>query len=77
MVRLAPTANPPLVIPKPDLSARNLLLARGETADSSRHNTAFRNDNHVGDFPSCATDCEDQTPLITNGGGRIVLWDEV
>jgi hypothetical protein len=31
-----PKNNPPLVIPKPALSARNLLAASGEAADSSR-----------------------------------------
>ncbi len=34
-----------LVIPKPGLSARNLLAAGCKTADSSRDNTALRNDN--------------------------------
>jgi hypothetical protein len=32
---------PALVIPKPGLSARNLLAADGETADSSRENPRF------------------------------------
>jgi CubicO group peptidase (beta-lactamase class C family) len=36
---------PSLVIPKPDLSARNLLFASSEQADSSRDSTALRNDN--------------------------------
>jgi hypothetical protein len=36
-----------LVIPKPALSARNLLLASRE-ADSSRDNAARRNDNSFG-----------------------------
>jgi hypothetical protein len=35
----------PFVIPKPGLSARNLLAASGETADSSRENAALRTDN--------------------------------
>ena len=35
----------PLVIPKPALSARNLLAAGSETADSSRDKAALRNDN--------------------------------
>jgi hypothetical protein len=39
--------NPSLVIPKPDLSARNL-LASSETADSSRDKAALRNDNSPG-----------------------------
>ena len=34
-----------LLIPKPALSARNLLAASSETADSSRDNPALRNDN--------------------------------
>jgi hypothetical protein len=34
-----------LVIPKPALSARTLPAAGSETADSSRDNPAFRNDN--------------------------------
>jgi hypothetical protein len=41
---------PILVIPKPALSARNLLAAGSETADSSRDDTALRNDNSVGVF---------------------------
>jgi hypothetical protein len=47
LVRLAPKAIQPLVIPKPGLSARNLLFARGETSYSRRHKTALRNDNHL------------------------------
>jgi hypothetical protein len=39
-----------LVIPKPALSARNLLAASRETADSSRDNPALRNDNALGIF---------------------------
>jgi hypothetical protein len=39
----------PLVIPKPGLSARNLFAA-SESADFSRSNAAFRNDNSFGDF---------------------------
>jgi hypothetical protein len=35
----------PLVIPKPALSARNLLAASSEAADFSRDNAAIRNDN--------------------------------
>jgi len=34
----------PLVIPKPALSARNLLAAGSETADSSRDKAALRNE---------------------------------
>ena len=41
---------PLLVIPKPGLSARNLLAASSETADSSRDNAALRNDNPLEDF---------------------------
>jgi hypothetical protein len=40
--------NTPLVIPKPALSARNLLVASSETSDSSRDNPALRNDNPLG-----------------------------
>jgi hypothetical protein len=36
-----------LVIPKPALSARNLLAAGSETADSSRDTAALRNDNSL------------------------------
>jgi len=39
-----------LVIPKPVLSARNLLAAGSEKADSSRDNTALRNDKPLGTF---------------------------
>jgi hypothetical protein len=39
---------PPLVIPRPALSARNLLAAGSETADSSRDTAALRNDNSLG-----------------------------
>ena len=39
---------PPLVIPKPGLSARNLLVAGSKTADSSRDEAALRNDNAFG-----------------------------
>jgi hypothetical protein len=35
---------------KPALSARNLLAAGSEKADSSRDNTALRNDKPFGDF---------------------------
>jgi hypothetical protein len=42
--------NPPLVIPKPDLSARNLLPVSSHAADSSRENAALRNDNSLGIF---------------------------
>jgi hypothetical protein len=42
--------SPPLVIPKPGLSARNLFAASGEAADSSRDKAALRNDNCFGDF---------------------------
>jgi CubicO group peptidase (beta-lactamase class C family) len=38
---------PPLVIPKPVLSARNLLFAGSEKADSSRDNAPLRNDNSL------------------------------
>jgi hypothetical protein len=38
---------PPLVIPKPDSPAWNL-LAGGEAADSSRDMAALRNDNSLG-----------------------------
>src|SRR6266849_1928527 len=41
---------PPLVTLKPALSARNLLAAGSEAADSSRDNAALRNDNSFGDF---------------------------
>jgi hypothetical protein len=41
---------PSLVIPKPALSAKNLLAASGEAADSSRDNAALRNDNSLGIF---------------------------
>jgi hypothetical protein len=41
---------PILVIPKPALSARNLLLASSEAADSWRDNAARRNDNSFGFF---------------------------
>jgi len=34
-----------LVIPKPAVSARNLLPAGSDAADSSRDNSALRNDN--------------------------------
>jgi hypothetical protein len=40
----------PFVIPKPALSARNLLSASRETADSSRDSAALRNDNSLGIF---------------------------
>jgi hypothetical protein len=40
----------PLVIPKPGLSARNLLAAGSEAADSSRENAALRNDKAPGIF---------------------------
>jgi hypothetical protein len=46
MVQLA--KRHPLVIPKPGLSARNLLAASSEAADSSRHNAALRNGNSLG-----------------------------
>jgi hypothetical protein len=36
-----------LVIPKPGVSARNLLAAGSEAADSSRDNAALRNDNSL------------------------------
>jgi hypothetical protein len=39
---------PPLVIPKPALSAGNLLAAGAEVVDSSRDNAALRNDNSSG-----------------------------
>src|ERR1700730_1974732 len=39
-----------LVIPRPALSARNLLAASGEGADSSRDKAALRNDNCLGFF---------------------------
>jgi hypothetical protein len=42
--------NKPFGILKPGLSARNLLAARSETADSSRDEAAHRNDNSFGDF---------------------------
>jgi hypothetical protein len=38
------------VIPKPGLSARNLLGTSSEAADSSRGNAALRNDNSLGMF---------------------------
>ncbi len=38
---------PPIVIPKPGVSARNLLFASSETADSSRDNAALRNDKSL------------------------------
>jgi hypothetical protein len=38
----------PLVIPKPALLARNLLIASSETANSSRYKAALRNDNPSG-----------------------------
>jgi hypothetical protein len=38
------------VIPKPGLSARNLLGTSSEAADSSRDNAALRNDNSLGMF---------------------------
>lgn len=44
--------NPTLVIPKPVLSARTLLAADSETADSSRDKTALQNDNSFGVFRS-------------------------
>jgi predicted acetyltransferase len=44
-----------LVIPKPALSARNLLAASSETADSSRDNLALRNDNPLGTFQTAST----------------------
>jgi len=44
--------NPTLVIPKPALSARNLLVAGSEAADSSHDNAALRNDNTLGFFKS-------------------------
>jgi hypothetical protein len=40
--------SPFLVIPKPGLSARNLLAAGSEAADSSRDKAALRNDNSLG-----------------------------
>jgi hypothetical protein len=39
-----------LVIPKPGLPARNLLVAHVEAADSSRDKAALRNDNSLGIF---------------------------
>ena len=40
--------NPPTpVIPKPGVSARNLLAASGEAAHSPRDNTSARNDNSL------------------------------
>jgi hypothetical protein len=50
VVQFAQKQLQPLVIPKPGVSARNLLAAGGETADSSRDNAALRNDNYFGDF---------------------------
>jgi predicted acetyltransferase len=44
-----------LVISKPALSARNLLAASSETADSSRDNPALRNDNPLGTFQTAPT----------------------
>jgi hypothetical protein len=41
---------PSLVIPKPARSAKNLLAASGEAADSSRDKAALRNDNSLGIF---------------------------
>jgi hypothetical protein len=41
---------PPIVIPNPGLSAKNLLAASREAADSSRDNAALRNDNSLGIF---------------------------
>src|SRR4029077_12521153 len=52
-------ATPLLVIPKPGLSARNLLGASSEAADSSRDNAALRNRNSLGIFKI--------TPLRGNG----------
>jgi hypothetical protein len=46
---------PPLVIPKPGLSARNLLAASRKTADSSRDNAALRNDKLLWEFSNCTT----------------------
>ncbi len=40
-------STPPIVIPKPGISARNLLVASSETADSSRDNAALRNDKSL------------------------------
>jgi hypothetical protein len=40
-VNFAHKTNPPFVFPKPALSARNLLAAGGETADSSRDIARF------------------------------------
>jgi hypothetical protein len=42
--------NPTLVIPKPGLSARNLLAASSKPADSSRDNAALRNDKPLWGF---------------------------
>jgi hypothetical protein len=48
VVHFAQKTDPPLVIPKPALSARNPFAASGETADSSRDNAALRNDKSLG-----------------------------
>jgi hypothetical protein len=42
--------NLPLVIPKPGLSARNLLAAGSKAADSSRNKAALRNENSLWHF---------------------------
>jgi hypothetical protein len=55
VVQFAQKRQPPLVIPKPALSARNLLPASSETADCSRENTALRNDKSFGDFQTAST----------------------
>jgi hypothetical protein len=45
VVQFAQEQPHPFVIPKPGLSARNLLAPSRKTADSPRDNTALRNDN--------------------------------
>lgn len=52
VVRLAQYKSMPCYS-EPDLSARNLLAARGETADSSRDEAALRNDNAFGNKKRC------------------------
>src|SRR5258708_12566100 len=48
VVRVAQKTTPLPVIPKPAVSARNLLTASSDAADSSRDTAALRNDNSGG-----------------------------
>src|SRR6478672_4896855 len=50
----SPTQATTLVIPKPALSARNLLAAGSHTADSSRDSAALRNDNPLEMFQTAS-----------------------